>query len=240
MSDRSPRRLVKAAVGYVRTHVVAFTALFVALGGGAIAAIPDSGGVIHGCYKRNGAVRIIDPSAGDACSKPEASLDWNQRGPKGDPGPPGPPGVGGVVARARSSGPITAGNCEPNGGLPEVPGVTATWTQAGDESDQIFGQITWRHDNSRPGSTPPDAGIVLQARVDGVPFGNVMTFDSREPGAVRTETFAVPAAGRSPGPGWLFETGRPSRHVVTVGLCNGGSGVSETVQRVSLDVLGVR
>jgi hypothetical protein len=41
-----------------------------ALAGGAVtfAAIPDSGGAIHGCYQKNvGNLRVIDPSAGDSC-----------------------------------------------------------------------------------------------------------------------------------------------------------------------------
>lgn len=71
--------------------------------------IPDSNGVIHGCYsKSNGSLRVTDSS----CAKGEKALSWNQRGPrgaegaqgaegspgpqgpKGDPGPQGPMGVG--------------------------------------------------------------------------------------------------------------------------------------------------
>jgi hypothetical protein len=54
----------------------------------AYATIPDSGGVIHGCYaKKDGAVRVVDPGAGGACDpKKEAALDWNQTGPQGPTG----------------------------------------------------------------------------------------------------------------------------------------------------------
>jgi hypothetical protein len=66
-----------------------FTALMVALGGVAFAAIPDSHGTIHGCYqKSNGGLRVVQ-SAAD-CKPSEQTLDWNQQGPPGPPGPSSP------------------------------------------------------------------------------------------------------------------------------------------------------
>ena len=66
-------RLLAAVLGGV---VVA------AAGSIAWAAIPDSGGVIHGCYKTsNGDLRVIDPGAGDSCRAREVALDWGQFGP---------------------------------------------------------------------------------------------------------------------------------------------------------------
>ncbi len=53
------------------------------------AAIPDAGGVIHGCYnKGDGHLRVYDDSASSPklCTSKEAPLDWNQQGPKGEPG----------------------------------------------------------------------------------------------------------------------------------------------------------
>jgi hypothetical protein len=38
------------------------------------AAIPDGGGVIHGCYDNKGALRVIDTQAGDTCKHNESSL----------------------------------------------------------------------------------------------------------------------------------------------------------------------
>jgi hypothetical protein len=59
-----------------------------AAGGIAYAAIPDSAGVIHGCYqKANGSLRVIDTQAGGKCSSVENPLDWNQTGPAGPRGP---------------------------------------------------------------------------------------------------------------------------------------------------------
>jgi hypothetical protein len=52
----------------------------VLLGGVAIANIPDSDGIIHGCYKKSGgALRVIDPSAGQSCTARERPLPWNQQ-----------------------------------------------------------------------------------------------------------------------------------------------------------------
>ena len=45
------------------------------------ASIPDSAGVIHGCYDKNG-LRVIDPSNGAACKNDETSLNWSQSGPQ--------------------------------------------------------------------------------------------------------------------------------------------------------------
>jgi hypothetical protein len=58
-------------------------------------AIPDGGGVIHGCYsKASGAVRVTDnqTNAPKACTDKEQSLNWNQQGPQGLPGATGPKG----------------------------------------------------------------------------------------------------------------------------------------------------
>jgi hypothetical protein len=61
----------------------------------AYATIPDSGGVIHGCYaKSGGTIRVIDASV-TGCKSTETSLDWNQQGQPGLPGPPGPQGAQG-------------------------------------------------------------------------------------------------------------------------------------------------
>jgi hypothetical protein len=78
----------------------------IALAGGTVAyaSIPDTNGVIHGCYKKaspnQGTVRVIDTEKAQACSSNEKALDWNQtgpqgpqglQGPQGQTGPPGPP-----------------------------------------------------------------------------------------------------------------------------------------------------
>lgn len=70
--------------------------LAVGFAGLAYAAIPDSQGVIHGCYRTNtGSLRIIDSDT-DTCNGNETSLNWNQTGPQGLPGPQGPAGPSGA------------------------------------------------------------------------------------------------------------------------------------------------
>jgi hypothetical protein len=67
-------------------------------GGIGYATIPDPAGVIHGCYKpANGSLRVIDRSAGGACSSGERALSWNQAGP------PGPAGTAGPTVLVRAS-----------------------------------------------------------------------------------------------------------------------------------------
>ena len=58
-------------------------------GGIAYASIPDSSGVIHGCYKtENGQLRVINVP-GKTCTPGETPLNWNQTGPNGARGPTG-------------------------------------------------------------------------------------------------------------------------------------------------------
>jgi hypothetical protein len=61
--------------------ITAFAALALASIGWA--AIPDNGGVIHGCYKKDtGTLRVYDTDASPTkpCTSKEASLDWSQQG----------------------------------------------------------------------------------------------------------------------------------------------------------------
>src|SRR3954451_15766098 len=55
-----------------------------AAGAVAVAAIPDSAGVIHGCYQKNvGNLRVLDPAAGDSCRPSEVEISWSRTGPQG-------------------------------------------------------------------------------------------------------------------------------------------------------------
>jgi hypothetical protein len=62
--------------------------LLVVGGGVAVASIPNSNGTISACYgKVSGVMRVIDPAAGQACTKFEVALTLNQSGPTGPAGP---------------------------------------------------------------------------------------------------------------------------------------------------------
>jgi Collagen triple helix repeat (20 copies) len=88
-------------------RIVAATAVALVVAGVAYAAIPDSGGVIRGCYStKNGALRVIDSSA--KCTNGELALNWNQQGPQGATGavgPQGPPGQAGATGPQGLQGP---------------------------------------------------------------------------------------------------------------------------------------
>ncbi len=56
-----------------------FAALLIALGGVAFAAIPDSNGTIHGCFKKNGNLRVVDSSS--ECRANETAIQWSQQAP---------------------------------------------------------------------------------------------------------------------------------------------------------------
>jgi hypothetical protein len=84
------------------------------------AAIPDSDGVIHGCYtKVGGVLRVIDTAKGQRClTSVEVPLTWNERGLRGDRGPAGadgaqgPQGASGPAGPQGPQGPAGALNCE--------------------------------------------------------------------------------------------------------------------------------
>ena len=68
--------------------------------GAALASIPDSNGVIHGCYKDSGDLRVIDTAPGsknNSCKNGETALDWDAHGTPGARGPTGPPGQKGAT-----------------------------------------------------------------------------------------------------------------------------------------------
>jgi hypothetical protein len=74
--------------------VVAVAALALLVAGGiAYATVPDSSGVIHGCYLKGlGTLRVVDTGKSQTCSKFETPLDWSQTGPQGAQGSQGPQG----------------------------------------------------------------------------------------------------------------------------------------------------
>jgi hypothetical protein len=70
--------------------IVSIMALVLAMGGFAVAAIPDGSGVIHGCYKKKkGTLRLV---SGTKCKKSEKSISWNEKGQPGTAGAQGAQG----------------------------------------------------------------------------------------------------------------------------------------------------
>jgi hypothetical protein len=94
-----------------RARWVVGTAIVMAVigAGVAYAAIPDSSGVIHGCYSKTGALSVIDSS--QTCGKGTTTLDWNQSGQQGPKGDTGPAGAGTVLfAVVTTLGTLTSGS----------------------------------------------------------------------------------------------------------------------------------
>lgn len=63
-----------------RRTIVASIAAAVATGvlaGIVVAAIPGSDGLIHACYKKSGALRVVDSESGGKCTSKETALSWS-------------------------------------------------------------------------------------------------------------------------------------------------------------------
>src|SRR5215831_10136938 len=81
----------------------------------ALATVPDSGGVIHGCYVAGGGLRVIDTSVA-TCKTSETPISWSVTGPPGAAGQPGSSGPAGATGPTGAPGtPGTAGQPGPPG-----------------------------------------------------------------------------------------------------------------------------
>lgn len=90
-----------------RIGLLAAGGLAVALvvgGGTAFASIPDSQGIIHGCYDSGGNLKVIDTAVTASCPRGYSELDWDQTGPAGAQGPQGPQGPAGPAGAAGANG----------------------------------------------------------------------------------------------------------------------------------------
>ncbi len=93
----------------------------------AVAAIPDSNGVIHACYDTtsnatpDGTVRLVDEN--EQCEPDEAAIAWNQRGPRGPQGPAGADGPRGPAGPAGPAGPPGPAGSSGSQGQPGAQGA---------------------------------------------------------------------------------------------------------------------
>jgi hypothetical protein len=122
------------------------------LGGVAWAAIPDSAGVIQGCYNNGGNLKVVDELP---CPKGWTSLPWNQEGPKGDPGTDG---LSPTVTQLRPGD----ANC-PTGGaaLEDASGSTAYVCNGPTGADGQSFAGTFTSPNGEYSITVSDTGITL-------------------------------------------------------------------------------
>jgi hypothetical protein len=139
--------------------IMAAVAVVVAAGGVALAAIPDSSGVIHSCYRNgNGRLRVVE-SVTD-CKKKETAISWNRRGPRGLPGPQGPQGP---------PGPIRGGGLVYDEAKAEVSTQSDAYVNLGGPSVTVdvpasgLVEVLVRADmkaDTAPGSSLPGVGLV--------------------------------------------------------------------------------
>lgn len=185
-----------------------------------------------------------------APAQPTAGAPGAQ-GPQGAQGPAGPAGPAGssVVARVRSTGPMTAQSM----GQTKVPLTGATWTQQADETDDFVGEVTMTTPAectaSGPGLTD-DPVWYLEGQLGGWEYIGGAYVDvmlgkewvgtaefpafPEEAGKTITRTLHIQRR--------LMEPGTPTERELTAQVdsyCE-GDGESFTLQSLKVNVIGIR
>jgi Collagen triple helix repeat (20 copies) len=170
-----------------RTLVLSVAALAVAAGV-SYASIPDSKGVIHGCYAKNGALFVIDSAK--TCAGGQTALNWNQAGPQGPAGPAGPAGPKGDAGAAGPAGPAgAAGPAGPKGD----PGATGAQGAQGPEGAQ--GPPGAKGDSGPPG--PPGTAGAVAATVNATGFTTSASYGDLSGSPGPSVTVTIPASGKA-------------------------------------------
>jgi hypothetical protein len=143
MADASQRRAVRYAQVHGRPWALVSarggSGAFLAGGAVALAAIPDSSGVIHGCYQKNvGNLRVID--TGDDCRPSEIAISWNETGPVGPVGPQGPKGDPGPKGDTGATGATGATGPKGDTGATGPKGDTGATGPQGPAGTDVAGQ----------------------------------------------------------------------------------------------------
>ena len=122
--------------------IAAIIAAVLGVGGvAAYAAIPDSSGVIHGCYDNGGNVKVIDTAVTTSCPKGYTPLNWSQTGPQGPQGATGPAGPAGPTGPAGPAGAKgDTGDTGPAGPVVTGPAVGQTYSLGG-LTEHIFDAV---------------------------------------------------------------------------------------------------
>jgi hypothetical protein len=147
------------------------------------AAIPDSSGLIHGCYQTvTGVTRVIDPAVAP-CRVDEKNVDWNESGPPGVPGPQGPQGLAGAPGAQGPQGAQGAtGPQGPQGAQgpqgPQGPRGTPTITFA--NGTPVLGLVFWPGDANNPTVGDYIALINVNGAIVGVNI-NLFISQGRQP-----------------------------------------------------------
>jgi hypothetical protein len=221
---------------HLRSNLVAYLALFIALGGSSYAAVRLAPGSVRTPALAKGAVthqKLAANSVGSAnvANRSLTSADFKAgaltgvgAGGKGDAGAMGPAGRAGgayIGARASSTGSVQA----PHGSSTSVPLTGDGWTQAAGELDLIAGSMTVKTPPACTGSF----GNALTVSVD----GKATTFGV-PPQVPASTSVTVPLLV-----GTLMEPDSGTQHHLTASLGNSCTKAGEdfTVNQVKLDIL---
>jgi hypothetical protein len=237
-------------LAHLRVNIIAYVALFAALGGTSYAAVRLKPGSVTSAALAKRAVTHsklglssvtsanvarhsltgsdFKPGALTAGGTSKGGRDGGrgEPGSKGDPGAQGPTGVPGgaaVVGRPRSSGAVSA----PHGANTNIPLSNAGWTQARGELDLITGSLSMHIPSACTGSF----GNAVVVSVD----GNATTVGLGP---------TLPASGTATVPlvvGTLTEPDSATAHRISASFANSCTkdGEDYTVSAVKLDVIGV-
>src|SRR2546421_7911698 len=210
-------------------NVMATVAVFIALGGGALAATSfvGSDGKIRGCVSKKGQLTLVKP--GKHCKK-GTPIAWNQKGAKGAPGANGTT----IIARAHSTGSVVS-TTSPT--TVADPLVANSWQQAASEDDQIIGEINVDEPsvaNCNIGGTIPGT-LTGEIDVNGTQVALGGFADSAS--GATNKTVTGPSS-----PHFILAPGGSGRHdTLTIKFTdNCGGGGHFTVNSVRLHVLGAR
>ena len=131
-------------LGVRRALRLAVAAVAIAAAGGgaayatsALTRTTSATGVMQGCVKQNGALRIV--SAASQCSSHEQYVSWNIQGPQGETGPQGPQGDTGPQGETGPQGP--QGDTGPQGETgqqgPPGPALAGSACSVGQQSGTV-------------------------------------------------------------------------------------------------------
>jgi hypothetical protein len=219
---------------HTKRNLVAYLALFVALGGSSYAAVNLAPGSVRTRALAKAAVTHSKLAAKSVTSRNVANGSLTRadlkagtlsgsgrKGDRGDPGPAGRAGGAYIGERASSTGSVNAAH----GGSTNVPLSGGTWTQDAGELDLIAGSMTVKTPPACTGSF----GTALTVSVD----GKVTTFGV-PPQVPASTSVTVPL-----NVGTLSEPGSSTRHHMTAALANSCTRAGEdfTVTALKLDVL---
>jgi hypothetical protein len=253
----------------IRANLVAWLALFVALGGTSFAAShyvitktsqikPSVLKQLHGDAGPRGPAGATGAAGLQGAGGPQGATGATGPGdPSGSPGPEGKAGSEGkagtdgttVVARARSLAPmVTTTAPDPNKevAIKDYPLSSGTWTQGANEVNQLVGvaTITVPRATECTAFNSESGDGFIELRLDGSKVGSA----GGHTNGITTPTVTTTAIGWV-GPavaGSIFEPGSATSHTLTAkigddcGFMGGNSGGHFTINSISVDVLGAK